>query len=87
VRGRFTGSAIVSEARRRGVEAIVLAAEAPSRVRGGAVFGGLSRSEERFAGDTTRYVIEKAPCKVILTAAPADPDPPERPATAPSSTA
>ena len=87
VRGRFTGSAIVTEARRRGVEAIVLAAEAPSRVRGGAVFGGLSRSEERFAGETTRYVIEKAPCKVILTAAPADPDLPERPATASPSTA
>ncbi len=86
-RGRFTGSAIVTEARRRGVEAIVLAAEAPSRVRGGAVFGGLSRSEERFAGDTTRYVIEKAPCKVILTAAPADPDLPERPATASPSNA
>jgi APA family basic amino acid/polyamine antiporter len=72
VRGRSTGSAIVAEAKRRGVEAIVLAAEAPSRVRGGAAFGGLSRSEERFAGDTTRYVIEKAPCKVILTAPPAD---------------
>lgn len=85
VRGRSTGSAIVTEARRRGVEAIVLAAEAPSRVRGGAGLGGLSRSEERFAGDTTRYVIEKAPCKVILTAPPADADPSAR-APAASST-
>jgi APA family basic amino acid/polyamine antiporter len=82
VRGRSTGSAIVTEARRRGVEAIVLAAEAPSRVRGGAAFGGLSRSEERFAGDTTRYVIEKAPCKVILTAPPADGATAEQPAKA-----
>jgi APA family basic amino acid/polyamine antiporter len=71
VRGRTTGAAIVTEARRRGVEAIVLAAEEPSRVRGGAVLGGLAR-RDRFAGETTRYVIDKAPCKVILTAAPAD---------------
>jgi len=73
-RGRSVGSAIVNEARRRGVEAIVLAAEAPSRIRGGAMFGGSGLARERFAGDTTRYVIEKAPCKVILTAAPADAD-------------
>jgi len=73
-RGRSVGSAIVNEARRRGVEAIVLAAEAPSRIRGGAMFGGSGLARERFAGDTTRYVIEKAPCKVILTAPPADAD-------------
>ncbi|MGI8945849.1 MAG: amino acid permease [Thermoleophilaceae bacterium] len=72
VRGRTTGAAIVSEAKRRGVEAIVLAAEEPSRTRGGAIFGGLTRGRERYTGETTRYVIEKAPCKVILTAAPAD---------------
>ena len=36
VRGRTAGAAIVSEARRRGVEAIVLAAEEPTRIRGGA---------------------------------------------------
>jgi APA family basic amino acid/polyamine antiporter len=73
VRGRTTGAAIVSEARRRGVEAIVLAAEAPSRIRGGAILGGRGRVRDRFAGETTRYVIEKAPCKVILTAPPAGP--------------
>ena len=75
VRGRTVGAAIVSEARRRGVEAIVLAAEEPSRVRGGAILGGLTRGRDRFAGDTTRYVIEKAPCKVILTAPPAGSQP------------
>ncbi|MDQ3719772.1 MAG: universal stress protein [Actinomycetota bacterium] len=74
VRGRTAGAAIVSEAKRRGVEAIVLAAEEPSRTRGGALLGGRSRSHERFVGDTTRYVVEKAPCKVILTAPPAIPD-------------
>jgi APA family basic amino acid/polyamine antiporter len=71
VRGRTAGQAIVAEARRRGVEAIVLAAEEPSGVRGGAILGGRGRSRDRFVGETTRYVIEKAPCKVILTAPPA----------------
>jgi APA family basic amino acid/polyamine antiporter len=71
VRGRSTGQAIVSEARRRGVEAIVLGAEEPSRLRGGAILGGRGRVRDLFVGDTTRYVIEKAPCKVILTAPPA----------------
>lgn len=72
VRGRSVGAAIVAEAKRRGVEAIVLAAEAPTRIRGGAILGGRGIGSDRFAGDFTRYVIEKAPCKVILTAPPAD---------------
>jgi APA family basic amino acid/polyamine antiporter len=71
VRGRSAGQAIVSEARRRGVEAIVLGAEEPSRLRGGAILGGRGRVRDRFVGETTRYVIEKATCKVILTAPPA----------------
>jgi len=81
VRGRAAGAAIVSEAKRRGVEAIVLAAEPPSRTRSGARFGGKASAEDRFAGDTTRYVVEKASCKVILTAPPADaPEPEPEPA-------
>jgi APA family basic amino acid/polyamine antiporter len=71
VRGRSAGAAIVSEAKRRGVEAIVLAAEEPTRVLGGAILGGRGRARDRFVGETTRYVVEKAPCKVILTAPPA----------------
>jgi basic amino acid/polyamine antiporter, APA family len=71
VRGRTAGQAIVSEARRRGVEAIVLAAEEPTRVRGGPIMGGRGRVRDRFVGETTRYVVEKAPCRVILTAPPA----------------
>ena len=70
-RARSAGQGIVEEARRRGVEAIVLAAEAPSRVRGGGRLGGRGLPRERAAGDTTRYVLEKAPCRVILTAPPA----------------
>ena len=71
VRARRAGQAIVSEAKRRGVEAIVLAAEEPSRVRGGALLGG-SGPLENYVGEITKYVINKAPCRVILTAPPAD---------------
>ncbi len=74
VRGRTVGQAIVAEARRRGVEAIVLAAEEPSRVIGGALLGGRGRSRDRFVGETTRYVVEKAGCTVILTAPPSGED-------------
>jgi APA family basic amino acid/polyamine antiporter len=70
VRARSVGAAIVSEAKRRGVEAIVLAAEAPTRTRGGALLGGRSGPRDRSVGEITRYVVEKAPCRVILTAAP-----------------
>jgi len=33
--------------------------------------GGRGRARDRFVGETTRYVVEKSPCKVILTAPPA----------------
>jgi basic amino acid/polyamine antiporter, APA family len=69
VRGRSLGAAIVSEAKRRGVEAIVLAADDPPHMRGGALLGGRG-GRERSVGAMTRYVVEKAPCRVILTATP-----------------
>jgi APA family basic amino acid/polyamine antiporter len=68
VRSRRAGYAIVEEARRRGVEAIVLAAEEPSRVRGGARLGGRGGPLENFVGDATKYVVAKADCRVIVTA-------------------
>jgi APA family basic amino acid/polyamine antiporter len=68
VRTRRAGFAIVDEARRRGVEAIVLGAEEPSLVRGGSVLGGLAGAREGFVGDVTKYVISKAECRVIVTA-------------------
>ena len=71
-RARSTGSAIVEEAHRRGVEAIVLAAEEPTRMRGGALLGGRGGARKRFVGDMTREVLEKAPCRVIVTAPPAE---------------
>ena len=70
-RARSVGAGIVEEARRRGVEAIVLAAERPTGVRGGALLGGRAGPRDRAVGEVTRYVVEKAPCRVILTAAPA----------------
>ncbi len=68
VRTRRAGYAIVEEARRRGVEAIVLGAEEPSRIRGGAGLGGLGGPLENFVGEITKYVVSKADCRVIVTA-------------------
>jgi len=81
VRARRAGEGIVEEAKRRGVELIVLAAEEPSRIRGGSRLGGIGGPLDNFVGEATKYVVRKAPCRVILTApaddaAPAD----ERPA-------
>jgi basic amino acid/polyamine antiporter, APA family len=71
VRARRAGQAIVEEARRRGVELIVLAAEQPTQIRGGALLGGLGGGRnEAFVGELTRYVVTKAPCRVIITAPP-----------------
>jgi APA family basic amino acid/polyamine antiporter len=70
VRARRAGTAIVEEARRRGVQAIVLAAEEPSRIRGGALLGGRGGPMDNFVGDATKYVVSKAGCEVILTAPP-----------------
>ncbi len=70
VRARSTGEAIVREAARRGVEAIVLAAERPSRIRGGPLLGGVEPRAAEFVGKVSDYVARKAPCRVILTAPP-----------------
>jgi APA family basic amino acid/polyamine antiporter len=83
VRARRAGEGIVAEATRRGVELIVLAAEEPSRIRGGARLGGIGGPLDNFVGDATKYVVRKAPCRVLLTA-PASSDPPlERTGLAP----
>jgi APA family basic amino acid/polyamine antiporter len=68
VRTRRAGYAIVEEARRRGVEAIVLGAEEPSLIRGGAGLGGRGGRLENFVGEITKYVVSKAGCRVIVTA-------------------
>jgi APA family basic amino acid/polyamine antiporter len=71
VRGRTVGQVVVDQAKRKGAEAIVLAAEDVSRTRGGSLLGGRGGPRDRGYGEVTRYVVEKAPCRVILTAAPA----------------
>ena len=49
----------------------MLAAEEPTRIRGGALLGGRGGPRENFVGEMTSYVVSKAPCRVILTAPPA----------------
>jgi APA family basic amino acid/polyamine antiporter len=77
VRTRRAGYAIVEEARRRGVEAIVLGAEEPSSIRGGGRLGGLGGPLEAYVGDITKYVVNKATCRVIVTAPAASDSPVE----------
>lgn len=81
VRARRAGEGIVAEANRRGVELIVLAAEEPSRIRGGARLGGIGGPLDNFVGDATKYVVRKAACRVLLTAPAGAVDAIERPPT------
>jgi APA family basic amino acid/polyamine antiporter len=70
IKARSAGAGIVEAARERNVDAIVLGAEPPTRIRGGAVLGGLGASKPPEIGEVTEYVLRKAPCRVLLTAAP-----------------
>ncbi|MGH2923918.1 MAG: universal stress protein, partial [Solirubrobacterales bacterium] len=70
VRARSVGAGIVETARRLGVEAIVMGGEPPTRVRGGAILGGIGAARPREIGEVTEYVLRKAPCRVLLTAPP-----------------
>jgi APA family basic amino acid/polyamine antiporter len=78
VRTRRAGYAIVDEARRRGVEAIVRGAVDPPTIRGGARLGGRVGARESSVGDVTRYVVAKAECRVIVTAPAASDSPVEQ---------
>jgi basic amino acid/polyamine antiporter, APA family len=71
VPARSVGAGIVDEARRRAVEVIVMGGEPPSRMRGGAVLGGIGGSRPPEVGEVTEYVLKKAPCPVLVTAPPA----------------
>ena len=75
LRAREVGAGIVEAARRRGVEAIVVGAEPPSRIRGGAILGGIGAAKPAEIGAVTEYVLKKAPCQVLLTAPPETPEP------------
>jgi APA family basic amino acid/polyamine antiporter len=68
VRARGLGPGIVEAARERDIEVIVMGAEPPTRIRGGAVLGGVGGSRPDEVGPVTAYVLKKAPCRVLLTA-------------------
>jgi APA family basic amino acid/polyamine antiporter len=68
VRARSIGAGIVEAARDRGVEMIVMGAEPPTRIRGGAIFGGIGGSRPAEIGPVTEYVLRRAPCRVLITA-------------------
>ncbi len=70
VPARSIGSGIVEMARRTGAEAIVMGGEPPSKIRGGAVLGGIGAARPDEVGAATEYVLKKAPCRVLLTAPP-----------------
>ncbi|MDX6607019.1 MAG: basic amino acid/polyamine antiporter, family [Solirubrobacterales bacterium] len=70
VRARSMGSGIIDEAREKGAEVIVMGGEPPSRIRGGAVLGGIGGARPDEIGEVTEYVLKRAPCRVLLTAPP-----------------
>ena len=70
LRARDVGKGIVEEAMRRHAEAIIVGGEPPTKVRGGAVLGGIGAARPAEIGSATQYVLKKAPCRVLLTAPP-----------------
>ena len=70
VRARKVGAGILEAARRSGAEAIVIGGEPPTKIRGGAVIGGIGAAKPEEIGAATEYVLKKAPCRVLLTAPP-----------------
>ncbi len=72
VPARSLGSGIVQEARDKGAEVIVMGGEPPTRVRGGAILGGIGGARPDEIGVVTEYVLRKAPSRVLLTAPPED---------------
>jgi APA family basic amino acid/polyamine antiporter len=72
VPARSMGSGIIQEAREKGAEVIVMGGEPPTRVRGGAILGGIGGARPDEIGEVTEYVLKKAPCRVLLTAPPED---------------
>jgi APA family basic amino acid/polyamine antiporter len=67
-RARSIGAGIVAEARNRGVDLVVMGAEPPTRIRGGALLGGIGGARPAEIGPVTEYVLRRAPCRVLLTA-------------------
>jgi basic amino acid/polyamine antiporter, APA family len=70
IRARKVGAGIVEAARRSRAEAIVIGGEPPTKIRGGAMIGGIGAAKPAEIGAATEYVLKKAPCRVLLTAPP-----------------
>ncbi len=70
VPARSIGAGIIQEARDKGAEVIVMGGEPPTRIRGGAVLGGIGGARPEEIGEVTEYVLKRAPCRVLLTAPP-----------------
>ena len=51
-----------------GAEMIVMGAEPPTKIRGGAVLGGIGGHRPEEIGPVTEYVLSRAPCRVLVTA-------------------
>jgi APA family basic amino acid/polyamine antiporter len=72
IRARSIGAGIVQAAREMGVEVIVMGGEPPSRIKGGAVLGGIGGERPDMIGPVTEYVLKRAPCRVLITAPKSD---------------
>lgn len=68
VRARSVGAGIVQAAREMDAEMIVMGAEPPTKIRGGAILGGIGGHRPDEIGPVTEYVLNKAPCRVLVTA-------------------
>jgi len=68
LRARTVGAGIVQAAREMGAEMIVMGAEPPTKIRGGAVLGGIGGHRPDEIGPVTEYVLSRAPCRVLVTA-------------------
>jgi basic amino acid/polyamine antiporter, APA family len=68
VRARSVGAGIVQAAREMGAEMIVMGAEPPTKIKGGAILGGIGGHRPEEIGPVTAYVLSRAPCRVLVTA-------------------
>ncbi len=68
VRERAVGAGILKAAKETGADVIVMGGEPPSRIRGGAVLGGVGASRPAEIGPVTEYVLKKSPVRVLLMA-------------------
>ncbi|HEX2129665.1 MAG TPA: universal stress protein [Solirubrobacterales bacterium] len=67
-RARSAGAGIIEIAREIDAELIVMGGEPPTRIKGGAVLGGIGGERPPQIGPVTEYVLKKAPTRVLITA-------------------